>query len=82
MIAVLKAMGIESDQEALQLAGCQGDSAGLLVPTIQECKALGIFTQRQALVYLGAPARCTCSSAPCDAVRFWGIAAMLTCIAQ
>ena len=55
MLAVLKAMGMESDQEALQLAGCQGDSAGVLVPTMQECKGLGIFTQRQALVYLGAP---------------------------
>ena len=54
VLAVLKAMGVESDQEALQLAGCQGAAAGLLVPTLQECKALDIHTQRQALTYLGA----------------------------
>ena len=53
MVAVLKAMGLESDQEALQLAGCDGASASLLVPTLQDCKALSVFTQRQALEYLG-----------------------------
>ena len=56
MVAVLKAMGLESDQEALQLAGCDGASASLLVPTLQDCKALNVFTQRQALEYLGATA--------------------------
>ena len=55
VVAVLKAMGLESDQEALQLAGCDGASASLLVPTLQDCKALNVFTQRQALEYLGAP---------------------------
>ena len=53
VVAVLKAMGLESDQEALQLAGCDGASASLLVPTLQDCKALSVFTQRQALEYLG-----------------------------
>lgn len=50
---VLKAMGAESDQEVIQLVGEEAGYAALLMPTIQECKALGIFTQQQALEYLG-----------------------------
>lgn len=51
--AVLKAMGVESDQEILALSGCQGSSSALLMPTLQDCKSLGVFTQHQALDYLG-----------------------------
>ena len=53
MAAVLKAMGVESDQEILALTGCTGDSAALLMPTLQECKGLQVFTSQQALEYLG-----------------------------
>lgn len=35
MVAVLKAMGAESDQEVMQLAGNDETLAALLVPTIQ-----------------------------------------------
>ncbi|KAK9794947.1 hypothetical protein WJX73_009398 [Symbiochloris irregularis] len=57
--AVLKAMGVESDQEILALTGCTGDSASLLMPTLQECKALHVFTTQQALEYLGSAVKRT-----------------------
>ena len=50
---VMKAMGAESDQEIVQLVGEDESLAMLLVPTIQDCKQKGIFTQGQALDYLG-----------------------------
>ena len=56
MIAVLKAMGCESDQEVIQLVGQEEAYAGLMLPSVQECKAIGVFTQDQALDYLGGGA--------------------------
>jgi DNA-directed RNA polymerase III subunit RPC2 len=88
IFVVLKAMGCESDQEAVQAvvgggfgaklvpaAGGAGGAGGpgkgaviapdaasgegaaalaaLLVPSVQEAKGLGVFTQMQALDYLG-----------------------------
>lgn len=89
IFVVLKAMGCESDQEAVQAvvgggfgaklvpapAGAAGAAGGggkgsviapdaasgegaaalaaLLVPSVQEAKGLGVFTQMQALDYLG-----------------------------
>ncbi|KXZ53350.1 hypothetical protein GPECTOR_7g1245 [Gonium pectorale] len=80
ILVVLKAMGCESDQEAVQAVvgggfgkraepqrggdagGPAADAASgegaaalaaLLVPTVQEAKSLGVFTQLQALDYLG-----------------------------
>jgi len=49
----MKAMGAESDQEIIQLVGEEESLAMLLLPTIQDCKQKGIFTQGQALDYLG-----------------------------
>eukprot|EP00877_Chromochloris_zofingiensis_P003786 jgi/Chrzof1/13408/Cz07g31260.t1 len=53
VVAVMKAMGAESDQEVVALVGQEEALAALLMPTIQECKGLGVFTQQQALDYLG-----------------------------
>ena len=53
IVIVMKAMGAESDQEIVQLVGEDESLAMLLVPTIQDCKQKGIFTQGQALDYLG-----------------------------
>ena len=53
MIVALKAMGVESDQEIVQLIGPEPAFIPLLVPTLQECKQLGIHTQQQALDYIG-----------------------------
>ena len=49
----MKAMGIESDQEVTQLIGSEGTYAGLFAPSLQECKQLGVFSQQQALEWLG-----------------------------
>ena len=49
-----KAMGVESDQEMMQIIGPEPAFLPLLMPTLQECKQLGIHTQQQALDYIGA----------------------------
>eukprot|EP00879_Flechtneria_rotunda_P016899 GHRR01017690.1.p1 GENE.GHRR01017690.1~~GHRR01017690.1.p1 ORF type:complete len:405 (+),score=105.87 GHRR01017690.1:321-1535(+) len=53
IVAVMKAMGAESDQEVVGLIGPDEQLAALLVPSLQECKSLGVFSQAQALEYLG-----------------------------
>jgi hypothetical protein len=47
LVCALKAMGLEADQEVVQLVGGDTSVEALLIPTVQECKALGIFTQAQ-----------------------------------
>ena len=53
LVAVIKAMGIESDQEIVQMIGmdvphtCDG-----ITLSLQDAHALGVFTQMQALEYL------------------------------
>jgi len=54
MAAVLRAMGVESDQEILALVGSEPGLAVLLAPTLQEAKSMGLFIRQQALEYLGA----------------------------
>ncbi|CAK9196787.1 unnamed protein product [Sphagnum troendelagicum] len=53
IVVVLKAMGMESDQEIVQMVGRDPKYAGILAPSLQECSALGIHTQQRALEYLG-----------------------------
>lgn len=53
IVAVLKAMGTESDQEIVQMVGRDPKFAGILAPSLQECASLGIYTQQHALEYLG-----------------------------
>lgn len=53
MAAVMRAMGVESDQEILGLVGSEGAVAALMAPTLQEAKSMGIFIRQQALEYLG-----------------------------
>ncbi len=47
-------MGAESDQEIITLMADEPELTGLMVPTLQDCKASAVFTQAQALDYLGA----------------------------
>jgi DNA-directed RNA polymerase beta subunit len=54
IVAVMKAMGAESDQEVVAMVGCEESMANLLLPSVQECKTLGVFTQHQALEFLGS----------------------------
>ena len=48
-----KGMGIESDQEIIQMVGSEPALVPLFMPTLQECNQLGIHTQQQALEYMG-----------------------------
>lgn len=57
IMIVLKAMGLESDQEAVHMVGSEPEYATLLAPTLQECKAAGIFTTQQALEYCASKVR-------------------------
>ena len=53
LLAVLKAMGLESDQEIVQMIGMDTPHTldGITL-CLQDCHSLGIFTQMQALEYL------------------------------
>ncbi|KAM7459879.1 hypothetical protein LguiA_036134 [Lonicera macranthoides] len=52
IMAVLKAMGMESDQEVVQMLGRDPRYGALLLPSIEECASNGIYTQQQALEFL------------------------------
>lgn len=53
IIVVLKAMGVESDQEAITLVGPEPGLAALLAPSLEEAvSTLEIYSQMQALEYL------------------------------
>ncbi|XP_030543868.1 DNA-directed RNA polymerase III subunit 2 isoform X1 [Rhodamnia argentea] len=52
IMIVMKAMGMESDQEVVQMIGRDPRYGALLLPSIEECASLGIFTQQQALEFL------------------------------
>jgi DNA-directed RNA polymerase III subunit RPC2 len=47
MMVVLKAMGMESDQETVQLIGTEDDILDILSPTLEEPYSMGIYTQEQ-----------------------------------
>ncbi|PWA50905.1 nuclear RNA polymerase C2 [Artemisia annua] len=52
IMVVFKAMGMESDQEVVQMLGRDPIYATLLMPSIEECSKNGIYTQYQALEFL------------------------------
>ncbi|XP_010242622.1 PREDICTED: DNA-directed RNA polymerase III subunit 2 isoform X2 [Nelumbo nucifera] len=52
IMVVMKAMGMESDQEVVQMVGRDPKYGALLLPSIQECAGHGIYTQQQALEFL------------------------------
>ncbi len=47
-------MGVETDQEIIQLIGTDEMFIDGLSPSLEECAAAGIFTQAQALEYIGS----------------------------
>ncbi|ONK81475.1 uncharacterized protein A4U43_C01F29520 [Asparagus officinalis] len=59
IMIILKAMGIESDQEIVQMLGRDPRYGSLLLPSIQECYSEKIYTQKQALDYLDEKAGST-----------------------
>lgn len=48
---IFKGMGVASDQEIMQLIGCR--NSALMVPSLAMSAKLRIFTEKQALEYLG-----------------------------
>ncbi|CAE7902219.1 POLR3B [Symbiodinium sp. KB8] len=57
VVAVLRAMGVTSDQEIVQLVGSEPELQDALAPSLEETLELGILTQAQALEYIGARIR-------------------------
>ncbi|KFK41869.1 hypothetical protein AALP_AA2G181600 [Arabis alpina] len=68
IIIVLKAMGMESDQEIVQMVGRDPRFSASLLPSIEECVSEGVYTQSQALNYLEAKVKQT-SYGPRDILR-------------
>ncbi|TKY68401.1 DNA-directed RNA polymerase III subunit RPC2 [Spatholobus suberectus] len=52
LMVVMKAMGMESDQEVIQMVGRDPRYSFLLLPSIEECTKCKVYTQEQALEYL------------------------------
>ncbi|XP_060177518.1 DNA-directed RNA polymerase III subunit 2-like [Lycium barbarum] len=52
IMVVMKAMGMESDQEVLQMIGRDPRFSALLLPSIEECANLNVYAQHQALEFL------------------------------
>lgn len=52
LMVVMKAMGMESDQEVIQMVGRDPRYSLLLLPSIEECTKCKVYTQEQALEYL------------------------------
>jgi DNA-directed RNA polymerase III subunit RPC2 len=57
IVVVFKAMGLISDQAIVQLIGSEEDVLSIFAPSLEECAGLHIFTQLQALEYIGAKCR-------------------------
>ncbi|XP_047315240.1 DNA-directed RNA polymerase III subunit 2 [Impatiens glandulifera] len=52
IMVVMKAMGMLSDQEVIQMIGRDPRYGALLLPSIEECASNNIYTQHQALNFL------------------------------
>ena len=57
IVVVFKAMGLISDQAIVQLVGSEEDVLSIFAPSLEECAGLHIFTQLQALEYIGSKCR-------------------------
>ncbi|XP_076907938.1 DNA-directed RNA polymerase III subunit 2-like [Bidens hawaiensis] len=52
IMVVMKAMGMESDQEVVQMLGRDPQYASLFLPSIADCAGTGVRTQQEALAFL------------------------------
>uniref|UniRef100_A0A7N0U280 DNA-directed RNA polymerase n=1 Tax=Kalanchoe fedtschenkoi TaxID=63787 RepID=A0A7N0U280_KALFE len=52
VMVVMKAMGMETDQEVVQMIGRDPRYGDLLFPSIEECASLGVHTKKEALDFL------------------------------
>nr|XP_033807945.1 DNA-directed RNA polymerase III subunit RPC2 isoform X2 [Geotrypetes seraphini] len=54
---IFKAMGVDSDQEIVQMIGTEEHVMAAFGPSLEECQKAQIFTQMQALKYIGNKVR-------------------------
>uniref|UniRef100_A0A7S2ZCL7 DNA-directed RNA polymerase subunit beta n=1 Tax=Rhodosorus marinus TaxID=101924 RepID=A0A7S2ZCL7_9RHOD len=59
VVIVFKAMGMESDQEIMQLVGSESEFVEAFTRSLEEAATLKILTQEAALAYVGARMRIT-----------------------
>ncbi|XP_037702697.1 DNA-directed RNA polymerase III subunit RPC2 [Choloepus didactylus] len=57
IVIIFKAMGVESDQEIVQMIGTEEHVMAAFGPSLEECQKAHIFTQMQALKYIGNKVR-------------------------
>ncbi|XP_052245224.1 DNA-directed RNA polymerase III subunit RPC2-like [Dreissena polymorpha] len=50
---IFKGMGFECEQEFVQMIGSEESVLGAVAPCLEECHKAGVFTQLQALKYIG-----------------------------
>ncbi|ETV80770.1 hypothetical protein H257_06254 [Aphanomyces astaci] len=53
IVVVLRGMGLVSDQEIVSLIGCEPDVTDHFAASLEEASDLKVFTQTQALMYIG-----------------------------
>ena len=57
VVLVYKAMNIISDQEIVQMIGCEPSILSVFAPSLEECAMLNVFTQKKALDVIGLKTR-------------------------
>lgn len=54
---IFKAMGLERDQEIIQMIGTDQNTTDVILPSADECHRAQVYTQTQALRYMGSKIR-------------------------
>lgn len=57
IVVILRAMGATSDQEIVQLVGSEPEIMNAFMASLEEAQAVGVYTQKQALLYIGTKMR-------------------------
>ena len=57
VVLVFKAMNIISDQEIVQMIGCEESVLSVFAPSLEECAMLNVYTQKRALEVIGTKTR-------------------------
>ena len=66
IVVILKAMGLESDQEIVQLVGSEPEIVDLFSGSLEEPYYLGIYSREQALAHIGNKVRAMKTSSSAD----------------
>ena len=46
-MVIFKAMGMESEQEIVQMVGCEEEVVAAFAPSLEDCHKLHVYTQQQ-----------------------------------